>query len=151
MQKQVALRLLPLLLSLTVPAVAADTPAAAASASAPAPAPTRAEVQDRLATALRSYSILMDENAQLKDAAEKSASEKSALSAQLDSAREAIAGLTARAAAANQLDSIKVQLRQAQDQIAALVAENSRLKLRLALQSRPPAGGLPVPTRPAQE
>jgi predicted RNase H-like nuclease (RuvC/YqgF family) len=158
MQMKVALRLLPLALSFTVPVLAADKPADAPSPAAAAPAAPAAgddlqrqlaDAKDQLATSLRSYTVLMDENAQLKQAADKSASDIASLTAQLASAREAIAALTAQASAGREAEGLKTRLRQAQDEIASLAAEISRLKLRLALQSRPPVGGLPAPTRPA--
>jgi chromosome segregation ATPase len=152
--------LLPLLLPLASPLVAAgDAPAGDAdtAAAAPAAAPSvadlqkqLADVQDQLSTALHSFSLLHDENTQLKADADQAAADKAALATQVDSAQHTIAALTVEAAAANQLAILRAQLRQAQDQIAALVAENSRLKVRLSLAGAPPAGGMPVPTRPAQ-
>jgi HPt (histidine-containing phosphotransfer) domain-containing protein len=99
MQMKVALRLLPLALSFTVPVLAADKPADAPSPAAAAPAAPAAgddlqrqlaDAKDQLATSLRSYTVLMDENAQLKQAADKSASDIASLTAQLASAREIV-------------------------------------------------------------
>jgi len=46
-----------------------------------------------------------------------------------------------------QVESLRTQLRQAQDQVAALAAENADLRTRLALAASPATGEI-VPTRP---
>jgi nucleoid-associated protein YgaU len=103
--------------------------------------PTDAEAN--LATALRSYSVVQAENDQLKAENEKAAAEKAAIEAQLAVTKNAMP-------IAAQANSLREQLRQAQGQAAALAAENSQLKTRLAL-SGPVA--LPqsaaAPTRPS--
>jgi septal ring factor EnvC (AmiA/AmiB activator) len=114
MSKYIYLRLLPLTFALCTPVLAADAPKQAAPAAPPA------QADDALATALRSYYLLQQENSQLKDSLGK------------------------------EVDTLRAQLRQAQDQIAALSAENASLKIRLALSGPPPAGHLSVPTRPVQ-
>jgi hypothetical protein len=165
MQRRSLLALLPLVLPLASPILAADSkPLGAPTVDttalvAPAPAGSAtddvhrqlADAQDKLSTALRSYTVLMDENSQLKDAAEKDAAEKSALAAKLESAQDTIAALRVQAAMAVQVETLRTEVRQLQDQIAALSAENARLKLRAALAGPPPAGGMPVPTRPGQQ
>jgi hypothetical protein len=165
MPKYSLLAFLPLVLPFASPGLAADsTPpgAAAASVAAPAAVPPGspsvddahkqlADAKDELATALRSYSLLQDENNQLKDAAEKNAGDKAVLAAKFDNAQDTIASLKVAAAAAVQVDTLRTQVRQLQDQVAAMSAENERLKLRLALAGRPPGGGMPVPTRPDQQ
>ena len=152
MQKRRLLPLLALALPLSAPRLSADAPPSAVQASPSADDLNKqlADTQDKLSTALRSYSLLQDENAQLKDAAEKGAADKAVLAEQLDSAKKTIAALRIEAAAATEVETLKTRLRQSQDQIAALVAENTRLKIRLSLATRPPSGGMPVPTRPAQ-
>ena len=112
-----------------------DTPAAPAPARAAAPAPTPVPDQDsaeaKLAVVLRSYTLLQEENDQLKAAAEKTAAEKSSLAAQLAVAKDALP-LAAQAA------GLREQLRQTQDQLAALSLENNELKTRLAVNPAAP-------------
>lgn len=98
-----------------------------------------ADTQDKLSTALHSYTLLQDETTKLHEQADKDAADKAALQAQLDAAKQTIASLTASAAAASQLDGLRDQLRQARDQIASLAGQNYELKRKLALQSNPPA------------
>jgi septal ring factor EnvC (AmiA/AmiB activator) len=102
-------RLLPLYLfphffAFAVPALVADTlPPSAASAPAETSAAELkqqlADAQDRLATALHSYSLLDDANSQLKA----------------------------------ETAPLRERIRQLQDQVADLAAENARLRTRLAL------------------
>jgi len=106
------------------------------------------DAQDKLSTALHSFSLQQDQLGQLKADADKSAAEKSALAAQLDSANATISGLRLQAAAATQVDALRSQLRQTQDELAALSAENAQLKTSLALAGPSPAGGNASPTRP---
>jgi septal ring factor EnvC (AmiA/AmiB activator) len=96
------------------------------------------DAQDRLSTALRSYSLLQDENAKLKDQIQADASDKTGLQAQLDQAKQANDALKASAAEAAKLEGVREQLRQARDQIAELAQENYQLKAQLsaALASR---------------
>lgn len=94
-----------------------------------------ADAQDRLSTALHSYSLLQDENQKLKDQLQNDAAERAALQAQLDAARQANASLKAAAAAAAQLDGVREQLRQARDQVAALARQNYDLRNQLAAQA----------------
>ncbi len=138
------------LLTLSIPARAAEPPAAPAPAPAPAAA-AQDDTQDRLATALRSFSIVQDENNQLKDAAAKDASDRAGLAAQLDSARHDIDILKAQAAVATKVANLQLQVRQLQEQIASLVAENADLKFRLAAAGPRPSSGTSVPTRPSQQ
>jgi len=150
MKKFPLLTLLPAaLLALAIPARAAVAPAAPPPA-APAGG-AQDDTQDRLATALRSFSIVQEENNQLKDAAAKDASDKSNLASQLDSARRNIDILKAQAAVATQVANLQLQVRQLQEQIASLVAENADLKFRLAAAGPRPSSGTSVPTRPAQQ
>lgn len=114
-----------------------------ASAEKPAEAPADpdvarrlAETEDKLATALRSYSLLQTENDQLKTDAAHAAS----------SAQAAAAKASAESAA--QISALYDTLRQTQAQATALAAENSELKTRLALSGPPPGTTLAAPVRP---
>jgi uncharacterized protein (DUF3084 family) len=99
-----------------------------------------ADTQDKLSTALHSYTLITDENARLKADAERSAAELAAVQAQLAAAHRTIESLRGAAAAAAQLDPLRTQLRQLQDQVADLAEQNYELKNRLAMQgSVPPA------------
>ncbi len=97
MQKPSFLALLPFVLPLASPLIAADPTPPAAVASSPASDDVHkqlADVKDELSTALRSYSLLQDENSQLKEAAEKDAGDKAVLAAKLDNrAQDTIASL----------------------------------------------------------
>jgi septal ring factor EnvC (AmiA/AmiB activator) len=143
---------LPLLFSCASPLIAADAPPAppaAESASVPAAADTDvaslkqqlADAQDQLAISLRSYSLLEDEIRQLKADAEKNA-------AQLADNAQTIATLEAQAPLAAQAEKLRTQVRQLQDESAALAQEVFRLKTLLALAGPTrPQGSAPV--RPA--
>lgn len=99
-----------------------------------------ADTQDKLSTALHSYTLISDENARLKSEAERSATEIAALQAQLAAAQHTIESLRSAASAAAQLDPLRTQVRQLQDQVADLAQQNYELKNRLAMQgSAPPA------------
>lgn len=91
-----------------------------------------ADAQDRLATALRSYSLLQDDDGRLKDQVQADQTEKAALQAQVQALKKANESLRAAAAAAAQLDTVREQLRQARDEIASLAQENYQLKNELA-------------------
>jgi nucleoid-associated protein YgaU len=115
------------------PAPAAEpAPAAANIAPAPTPVPDQGSLEAKMAIVLRSYSLLQEENDQLKAAAEKNAAEKAAIEAQLSVAKDALP-------AAAQVAGLREQLRQTQDQLAAVSLENNQLKTRLA--TLPPAPG----------
>ena len=133
----------------------AATVAFSAAAADQTPAPDAADLQrqladtqDKLATSLRSYSLLQDENAQLKSDLDKAAAEKAALEARIEDANRQIATLKVEAALAGQVRSLRTQLRQTQDEGAALATENARLRTLLALRAPPPAGSPAGPTRP---
>jgi nucleoid-associated protein YgaU len=95
------------------------------AAAKAAPATAQADADARLATALRSYSLLQSENDALKADARKAAADKAALETQLDPGH--------------------AQVRELQAQATALAAENAQLKTRLALVPPPAAT---APTRP---
>src|SRR5262249_52198360 len=96
----------------------------------------KAELETKLNVALRSYSLLQNENDTLKTGIEKSAADKAALESQLAAAKSAADGFKspaqASAATAAQTDAVRKQLRQTQAQIATLTQENSDLKTRVA-------------------
>lgn len=104
-------------------------PPAAATPPPVTPAPPVMDqdtAEAKLAVVLRSYTLLQDENEQLKAAQEKSALEKSSLEAQLGVAKGALP-------LASQAAGLREQLRQTQDQLAAMSLENNQLKTRLAI------------------
>jgi nucleoid-associated protein YgaU len=129
---------------------------AAKAAPAPAPAPaaapdtssTLADTQDKLATSLRSFSVLQDEDAALKAQVDKLTSDNASLTLQLNDAHSAIATLQVQAAATSQIDPLRTELRQAQDEASQLANENSQLRTRLSLQAVGPGSSRPVPIRP---
>ena len=120
--------------------LAAAVAAAEAKPAAPPPAPAPAAVPDqdttaaKMAVVLRSYTLQQEENDQLKAAQEKLMAEKSALEAQLAVAKDALP-------LANQAAGLREQLRQTQDQLAALSLENNELKTRLATGGIAPGTG----------
>ena len=113
------------------------TGSAGGTGSADASTPT--DTQAKLATALRSFTLLQNENDQLKAESEKIAAEKSAIEAQLAVTRSAVP-------LAAQVQGLRDQLRQTQAQAAAIAAENANLKTRLALTGPTPAS---PPSRPS--
>lgn len=123
----------------------APSPVAAAPAPAvtPAPAPAAPAVVDqdtadaKLAVVLRSFSLMQEENDRLKAAQEKSDLERSALEAQLAEAKKALP-------LAAQTVGLREQLRQTQDQLAAVSLENNELKTRLATGAPTPGKLTPV-------
>ena len=127
--------------------------AARAQAAAPTPAPADsssllADTQDKLATALRSFSVVQDENTGLHASVDKLNADNAALAQQLADAKASIASLQVQAAATAQIDPLRTQLRQEQDEAVRLSTENEQLRNRLA-QTAPGPGGLkPAPTRP---
>jgi nucleoid-associated protein YgaU len=125
-----------------------------AAKAQPAPMPVTpdstsvSDLQDKLATSLRSFTVLQDENATLQASVDKLTSDNASLSSQLDSAKSSIASLQVQAAATSQIDPLRTELRQSQDEASLLASENSELKTRLSLQAAGPSGGKPVPLRP---
>jgi len=111
---------------------------AATSAAEPSPETTRklAEVEDKLATTLRSFSLLQEENDRLK-----------ADAAQTVEAAHTAAAKSA-ADSATQISALFNELRQTRAQLASLAAENSELKTRLALARPAPGGAFAAPSRP---
>jgi nucleoid-associated protein YgaU len=137
--------------SLAAAQAAQAAPAAPASASADAGSPQLADLQDKLATALRSFSLLQDEDAQVKASLDKANSDNLSLTQQLDAAKASIASLQAQAAETAQIAPLQTEVRQAQDEASQLAAENARLRTRLELQAPGPgSSAATVPMRPGQ-
>jgi LysM repeat protein len=127
--------------------------AAKAQAAAPTPAPADssallADTQDKLATSLRSFSVIQDENTGLHASVDRLTADNAALSQQLADNKASIAALQVQAAATAQIDPLRTQLRQAQDETVRLSTENEQLRNRLALISPGPGAQQPAPTRP---
>ena len=120
----------------------ADAPAAGA-ASDPADLQRQlSESRDELATALHSYSILEDENRQLKERADKNA-------AKIEDDQRMIDSLKTQVPIAAQAETLRSQVRQLQDQAAELAREVLRLKTLLALRAPSPGAAGSTPTRPS--
>ncbi|HRI83525.1 MAG TPA: LysM peptidoglycan-binding domain-containing protein [Opitutaceae bacterium] len=132
--------------------------AARASTAEPPPYETLAGASDdvsagvRLATALRSYQLLQEENDQLRQLAASLTAERDLLKSQLAGATTNAAALseqlTASEATARLVETLRTQLRQTQDQLQAIIAEHSQLRTRMAVASPPPGSVTVVPARP---
>jgi len=131
----------------------APSPAAAAPADSDS-AKQLADAQDKLAISLRSFSVIQDENTQLKASLDKANADGASLGQQLEAARASIAALQAQVAStsqvAAQVDPLRSELRQSQDEASRLAIENAQFRTRLALQSPGPGATRPSPTRPGQ-
>jgi nucleoid-associated protein YgaU len=121
------------------------SPAPAADTGAPS---QLADVQDKLATSLRSFTVVQDENSELKASVDKMTSDNAALGQQLDAAHSTIAALQVQAAMTSQIDPLRNELRQAQDESNRLATENEMLRTRLSVQSPGPGAARPMPMRP---
>jgi nucleoid-associated protein YgaU len=127
--------------------------AAKPDAVAPAPASADstqqlADAQDKLATSLRSFSVIQDENSDLKAQLDKLTADNATFSQQLTDARASIASLQVQAAATSQIDPLRTELRQAQDETSRLASENEQLRTRVAIQAPGPGASRPMPQRP---
>jgi len=131
-------------------AQAQNSAPAAAAAPADSGSAQVADLQDRLATALRSFTVVQDEETQLRASLDKANSDNLSLTEQLGSARASIASLQVQAAATAQIEPLQTELRQSQDEASRLAAENAQLRTRLELQAPGPGSTKPVPTRPGQ-
>jgi nucleoid-associated protein YgaU len=129
-------------------AAKAQAPKPDAAPAAGPDAQQLADVQDKLATSLRSFSVIQDENTELKATIDKLNADAAALGQQLDAAHATIASLQAQAAIATQVDPLRTQLRQAQDEANRLSMENGDLRTRLSLQAPSPGSTRPIPMRP---
>ena len=125
----------------------AAKPEAAPAAAAP-DSSQLADVQDKLATSLRSFTVVQDENSQLKASLDKLTSDNAAIGQQLDAARASIATLQVQAAATSQIEPLRNELRQAQDESNRLATENAAMRTRIAVQSPGPGAARPMPLRP---
>jgi len=121
----------------------APTPPPAADSTAQA-----SDAQDKLTIALRSFSVVQDENAALKESVDKLTSENTALGQQLELARASIGSLQTQAAATAQIEPLRSEVRHAQDEISRLAIENNELRTRLSLQMPGPGPSGAVPMRP---
>jgi nucleoid-associated protein YgaU len=121
---------------------------AAKAQPAPDSAGSVSDLQDKLATSLRSFTVLQDEDAALRASVDKLTSDNASLSQQLDAARASIASLQVQAAATSQIDPLRTELRQSQDEASHLATENAALRTRLSLEAPGPSSSKPVPTRP---
>jgi LysM repeat protein len=131
-------------------AAKAQAPVAAPAAGDAAGGSQLADTQDKLATALRSFTVVQDENAQLTAQLEKANSDNAVLTQQLESARSSIASLQAQAALTSQIEPLRAELRNSQDEVSRLAAENGQLRIRLSLQSPVPGSAKAAPMRPEQ-
>jgi hypothetical protein len=120
-RRLLSLYILPSFLALAAPVLAADSSAAPPPAPSPAAEPGDADLrqqladaQDKLATALHSYTLLDDANTRLK----------------------------------SETAPLRERVRQLQDEVADLAAENARLRTRLALLA-PLPGSPTAPPRPS--
>jgi nucleoid-associated protein YgaU len=140
---------------------AATAAPAPATASTPATSPDSTDLQqqaadaeDKLNMSLRAYTLLQNENDQLKDTLAKTTDDKNSLASQLDEAKhladdrqaainqqtQLIASLQGAAATdAKDIAALHDQLRQMQNLVAQLAAENSDLKTRLVLDAPSPS------------
>lgn len=150
-----------LALFLIAGSLAAQTPLAAtppaddtdpAPTAAPAETPQLTAAEERLAIALRSFRLLQDENDRNLKKIRRLTDEGTSLTAQLAEAHAQIKGLQEQlatvSAIAAQVDILRLQLRQTQDQVNTLTLDNNELRNRLAITSAPPGSVLGVPTRP---
>jgi LysM repeat protein len=121
---------------------------AARAADAPAAPPSDDasridDLQMKLSAALRSFTVVQDENAALRSQVDK-------LTADLATAQSQNAALKPQAAEASQLDSIRNQLRECQNEAARLAAENASLRTRLSLSSSDHSMEV-KPSRPSEQ
>jgi nucleoid-associated protein YgaU len=136
-----------------------NAPAAEPPAESVAPAPDLqaevtdlkrqlAEAEDKLSTALHSYTLLQNESDQAKTDADKRIQESEAASAKALAAAQADAARAAADSAAR-ITALSDELRQTQAQAMALAAQVADLKTRLAISGPAPGSSLAVPQRPA--
>ena len=112
-----------------------------------------AELTSRLNTALRSYQLLQDENDRLKVLAEKLTAEQALLATRIAGADARVAELseqlTASAATARLVETLRTQLRQTQDQLSAVILDYTQLRDRVALVAPPGTGSVQSLRTPA--
>jgi len=140
------------------PAAATPAPAAASDASADDAKKQLAEIEAKLTTSLRSYSMLQQELDQTHEAAAKTETQLAATQAEAAALRTQVDALNpngkemvllrqASINVATEAVGLRDQLRQAQGSVAQLAQENAQLKTRLALLGPPPAPMLASPAR----
>ncbi|HEY5080281.1 MAG TPA: hypothetical protein VII43_10550, partial [Opitutaceae bacterium] len=122
----------------------AAAPKADAAAPASDTASQLADAQDKLAVSLRSFSVVQDENSSLQASVDKLTSENAALSQQFELSRSSVASLQAQAALTSQIEPLRTEVRQAQDEVSRLASENEQMRTRLSLQSAGPGPGKPA-------
>lgn len=134
------------------PPAADDTDPVPPAPAAPAADRASTETDAKLAMALRSFRILQDENDRSQKEIRRLTDAGANLNAQLADAHTQIQGLqdqlTTVSAVAAQVDILRTQLRQTQDQLNTLILENNELRNRLAITGTQPGSLLSVPTRP---
>ena len=134
------------------PPASDDTDPVPAAPAAPAADRETTETDAKLAMALRSFRILQDENDRSQKEIRRLTDAGANLNAQLADAHTQIQGLqdqlTTVSAVAAQVDILRTQLRQTQDQLNTLILENNELRNRLAITGTQPGSLLSVPTRP---
>jgi len=132
--------------------------AAASDASADDAKKQLSEIEAKLTTSLRSYSMLQQELDQTHEAAAKTETklaaaqaEAAALRTQVDAlnpnGKEMVLLRQASIGAATEAVELRDQLRQSQGSVAQLAQDNAQLRTRLALLGPPPAPMLSSPTR----
>jgi len=137
---------------------ATAAPAAASDASADDAKKQLSEIEAKLTTSLRSYSMLQQELDQTHEAAAKTETklaaaqaEAAALRTQVDAlnpnGKEMVLLRQASIGAATEAVELRDQLRQSQGSVAQLAQDNAQLRTRLALLGPPPAPMLASPTR----
>ena len=135
-------------------AAAVDDPAPAkAAVETAAVVPSQESAEAKLEVALRSFAVVREENDRLLAAQEKLGQEKAAtearLSAQVSGLESQVAALKGAVPLAAQAAALREQLRQTQDQLAAVSLENHQLKTQLSLGTSAPGTVLATPASPA--
>ncbi|HEV8072668.1 MAG TPA: LysM domain-containing protein [Opitutaceae bacterium] len=148
----------------TAATAAPPPPPPAASPESPDLQKEAADAEDKLNMSLRAYTLLQSENDQLKDTLAKTTDDKNSLAAQLDDTKhtaddrqvtinqqvQLVASLQAAAATdAKNIDALHDQLRQMQNLVSQLAAENAELKTRLVLDAPSPSTPTPPSYTPA--
>jgi nucleoid-associated protein YgaU len=134
-------------------AAAVDDPAPAKAATEPAAVPSQDTAEAKLEVALRSFTLLREENDRLTAAQEKLVQENAAhearLTAEVSALESQVAALKGAVPLAAQAAGWREQLRQTQDQLAAVSLENNRLKTQLSLGGSAPGSVLAAPAHSA--
>ncbi len=127
----------------TAPAPATSPAEPASAPAATAPVSDAGDTEAKLAGALRSFTLVQNENDDLKAQIDKLTAAKAALEDQVAALKNAVP-------IAAQAQGLREQLRQTQEQLADLAAENARLRTAFALAGPAPGAlAAPEPTRSA--